>query len=279
MALYLTSPDGDTHAWRASSVLHGAGPPVPTVLLVADPVAGSLTAQRGAALLELLRERLADGLPARAVTLAEPVVIELAGLQLPLAETAGANADRDAQGHTAARSTTETTETTGTAAATSTVWGTDPLARAAAITEGALAAAVYAVLGARLLVVAAPAAEVTSSGLLRRFLDLLPGDALDGTVAVTLLTVPRPTNRHEASSRLTTALTGLGAVAPTRSLTVLDSAFADLPAALESWTGLALTALRGVLAGESRSTGVWTAGTGSARTSPSLQIVANGMDG
>lgn len=252
MSFQLARPADQPQPSRRPPTGHGSGPPLRTVLLVADPAVGSLTGRRGAAVVELLAERLADGQPARAVTLADPVVIELAGLPLDIVSASDSAEPAP-----------------GTAIET---------LAAAEAADGALAAAVYAVANARLLVVAVPAAEVGPSGLLQRFLDLLPTDALGGTVAVTLLTVPRPTDRHRVQTRLTAALTDRAATVPTRGLTVVDSVLADVPAALASWAGLALTALRTELAGTIGSTAVWAAGARFAGSMPRLQGTGTAMD-
>ena len=96
---------------------------------------------------------------------------------------------------------------------------------------------------ADLLVVASPTYKATFTGLLKLFLDQLPGHALRGVTAVPLMLGAGPGHALAPELGLRPVLTELGASVPVRGLYVLDTAYDD-PSAYDAW----LDAARPVLA-------------------------------
>lgn len=106
-----------------------------------------------------------------------------------------------------------------------------------------VAGLVEQVSAADLLVVASPTYKATFTGLLKLFLDQLPGQALQGVTAVPLMLGAGPGHALAPELCLRPVLTELGAAVPVRGLYVLDTAYDD-PAAYDAW----LDAARPVLA-------------------------------
>jgi len=102
---------------------------------------------------------------------------------------------------------------------------------------------VQQVSSADLLVVASPTYKATFTGLLKLFLDQLPGDALRGVTAVPLMLGAGPGHALAPELGLRPVLSELGASVPVRGLYVLDTAYDD-PSAYDAW----LDAARPVLA-------------------------------
>jgi FMN reductase len=66
-------------------------------------------------------------------------------------------------------------------------------------------------IGAMSLVVATPVYKASFTGLLKVFLDYLPGNALSAALAVPVTVAASPTHRHVAESQLRPLLNELGA--------------------------------------------------------------------
>ncbi|GAA3140595.1 NAD(P)H-dependent oxidoreductase [Planomonospora alba] len=88
---------------------------------------------------------------------------------------------------------------------------------------------------AEVLVVASPTYKGTYTGLLKVFLDRLPGGALAGTVALPLLVMGDAGHALAVEVHLRPLLVELGAVVPTPGLALLESQLADLDAHLGPW--------------------------------------------
>ncbi|QVQ51804.1 NAD(P)H-dependent oxidoreductase [Spiractinospora alimapuensis] len=84
-------------------------------------------------------------------------------------------------------------------------------------------AALERVRSSRVLVVASPTYKATYTGLLKAFLDLLPGDALSGVTALPLLVMGSPAHTLAVEVHLRPLLLELGATVPTPGLAVLQS--------------------------------------------------------
>lgn len=113
--------------------------------------------------------------------------------------------------------------------------------------EQALAAAA----AASVLVVATPTYKASYTGLLKAFLDRLPGGALRGTVAVPVTVAAAPTHRFVADLQLRPILAELGASLPVPSFVVEERELPDLLALAGRWAtdhGPVLTATAGALA-------------------------------
>jgi FMN reductase len=93
--------------------------------------------------------------------------------------------------------------------------------------DPAVADAVAAVLGARILVVSTPIYRATYSGLLKVFFDLLPQDALAGKVAVVIATGATPAHLLAVDYGLRPLLASVGAVVAPTSVYGVDSQFRD----------------------------------------------------
>lgn len=104
---------------------------------------------------------------------------------------------------------------------------------------------------ASVLVVATPTYKASYTGLLKAFLDRLPGGALRGTVAVPVTVAAAPTHRFVADLQLRPVLAELGASLPVPSFVVEERELPDLPALAERWAAdhePVLTATAGALA-------------------------------
>jgi FMN reductase len=183
-------------------------PTASCTLLVGNPKPRSRTRAVLLRAAELLRYRLAED----GIRLAEPVLVDL--IELPVEQLVPA---RDGRG------------------------------RRPLVAE-AVAEAVAAVTGARLLLVASPTFKGTFTGLLKLFVDVLPRQALAGTVAVPVMTAAHPAHRHAVESYLRPLLVALGAAVPTPGLSVLEAELGSLDRVLAGWSEGAVPVLRGLLA-------------------------------
>lgn len=113
--------------------------------------------------------------------------------------------------------------------------------------ESALAAAA----AASVLVVATPTYKASYTGLLKAFLDRLPGGALRGTVAVPVTVAAAPTHRFVADLQLRPVLAELGASLPVPSFVIEERELPGLLPLAERWAadhGPVLAATAGALA-------------------------------
>ncbi len=92
------------------------------------------------------------------------------------------------------------------------------------------------VAGAQVLLVASPTYKATYTGLLKAFLDRLPGGALAGTVALPLLVMGSPRHALAVELHLRPVLVELGALVPTPGLALLEAEIPDLDRILADWT-------------------------------------------
>ncbi|RKS84195.1 FMN reductase [Motilibacter peucedani] len=136
----------------------------------------------------------------------------------------------------------------------------NPLAAGA---SEALAEAVEAVRGAAVLVVATPTYKASYTGLLKAFVDLLPPAALDGVLAVPVITLGSPAHTLAAEVHLRPLLLELGATTPTASVALLDADLADAAATSRRVVGSLVPYLTAVAAL-------------AARDSPVLRVTAAG---
>jgi FMN reductase len=93
--------------------------------------------------------------------------------------------------------------------------------------DPAVADALAAVLGARIIVVSTPVYRATYSGLLKVFFDLLPQDALAGKVAIAIATGATPAHFLAVDHGLRPLLASVGAVVVPTSVYGVDSQFRD----------------------------------------------------
>jgi FMN reductase len=103
---------------------------------------------------------------------------------------------------------------------------------------------VAAVQASDLAVVASPTYKATYTGLLKLFLDRIPGGALAGVTAVPLMLGGHWRHALAADLLLKPVLVELGATCPTRGLFLLESEYAG-GEALDSWLELARPQLAG----------------------------------
>lgn len=89
--------------------------------------------------------------------------------------------------------------------------------------------------GADVAVVATPVYKASYTGLLKAFLDLYGPDGLAGVVVVPLVVSGNPAHALVGEVHLRPVLVELGAVVPTRSLTLTEAQLADLDPALDAW--------------------------------------------
>lgn len=94
--------------------------------------------------------------------------------------------------------------------------------------------AVARVSAARVLVVASPTYKGSYTGLLKLFLDRIPGGGLTGTVAVPLMLAAGPGHAMAPEVFLRPVLTELGASAPVRGLSLPEQRHDD-PSASADW--------------------------------------------
>jgi FMN reductase len=133
------------------------------------------------------------------------------------------NPRRESRTHALARDLTAALATAHGNAETHEV---DLAALAAKVLDGSDADAVAAteqVLSADLLIVASPTYKATYSGLLKAFLDRIPGGALGGIPAIGLLLGGASDHRLAVDVHLTPLLLELGATIPVRGLFVLEA--------------------------------------------------------
>ncbi|MEU4830175.1 NAD(P)H-dependent oxidoreductase [Streptosporangium sp. NPDC023615] len=105
----------------------------------------------------------------------------------------------------------------------------------APVPSPAVEAALELVAGAGVLVVAGPTYKATYTGLLKVFLDRLPGGALSGTVALPLLVMGDPRHALAVEIHLRPVLVELGALVPTPGLAVVESEIPALDTHLDLW--------------------------------------------
>ncbi|WP_182909655.1 NADPH-dependent FMN reductase [Microbispora sp. H13382] len=89
--------------------------------------------------------------------------------------------------------------------------------------------------GAQVLVVASPTYKATYTGLLKAFLDRLPGGALTGTVALPLMVMGAPRHALAVELHLRPLLIELGALVPSPGLALLEAEIPDLDRILADW--------------------------------------------
>ena len=89
--------------------------------------------------------------------------------------------------------------------------------------------------GATVLVVASPTYKATFTGLLKVFLDRLPGNALEGVVAVPMMLGGAPNHLLAVDVFLRPVLLELGATCSTRGLFVQESELEALDGVVEGW--------------------------------------------
>lgn len=100
---------------------------------------------------------------------------------------------------------------------------------------GELDAALKTTAEAEVLVVASPTYKGTYTGLLKSFLDLLPGGALRGTVALPILVMGDPRHALAVEVHLRPLLVELGADVPTPGLAVVESQLPGIKEVLDGW--------------------------------------------
>ncbi|KQY25331.1 FMN reductase [Cellulomonas sp. Root485] len=88
---------------------------------------------------------------------------------------------------------------------------------------------------ATVLVVATPVYKASYTGLLKAFLDLYGPGGLSGVVAVPVVVSGNPAHALVGEVHLRPLLVELGAVVPTRALTVVESQLTDLDPVIERW--------------------------------------------
>ena len=96
-------------------------------------------------------------------------------------------------------------------------------------------AALESVRAATVLVVASPTYKATYTGLLKVFLDRLPGGGLDGVVAVPMMLGGAPNHLLAVDVHLRPVLLELGATCSTRGLFVQESELDGLGVVVEGW--------------------------------------------
>lgn len=97
---------------------------------------------------------------------------------------------------------------------------------------------------ATVAVVATPVYKASYTGLLKAFLDLYGPDGLAGVVVVPLVVSGSPAHALVGEVHLRPVLVELGAVVPTRSLTVTEAQLADLDPVVDAWLAREGAALR-----------------------------------
>ncbi|OUC99465.1 NADPH-dependent FMN reductase [Streptosporangium minutum] len=103
--------------------------------------------------------------------------------------------------------------------------------------SSAVEAALELLTRADVLVVASPTYKGAYTGLLKTFLDRLPGGALASTVALPLLVMGDARHALAVEVHLRPLLVELGATVPTPGLALLESELPDLDAVLGRWAG------------------------------------------
>lgn len=97
---------------------------------------------------------------------------------------------------------------------------------------------------ATVAVIASPVYKASYTGLLKAFLDLYGPDGLAGVVAVPLVASGNPAHALAGEVHLRPVLVELGAVVPTRALSLTESQLADLDAPVAAWLARSASALR-----------------------------------
>ena len=97
---------------------------------------------------------------------------------------------------------------------------------------------------ATVAVVATPVYKASYTGLLKAFLDLYGPDGLAGVVVVPLVVSGNPAHALAGEVHLRPVLVELGAVLPTRTLTLTEAQLPDLATALDPWFARWATPLR-----------------------------------
>lgn len=110
-----------------------------------------------------------------------------------------------------------------------------PLARRLFDNDSQVAAAARTTAAADLLIVASPVYKGSYTGLLKVFLDLLPGGALRGVTAVPLVVSAAPDHSFAGDLYLRPVLVELGATVPARSFAVVEDQLLDLDIVVDSW--------------------------------------------
>lgn len=110
-----------------------------------------------------------------------------------------------------------------------------------------LVSAAQRVRDATLLVVASPTFRGAYSGLLKFFLDVLPRDALAGTVALPLMTAGLVAHRGAADTTLRPVLLEMRATVQTAGICVLESELATAATVFDGWWARYGATLSGVL--------------------------------
>ena len=129
-----------------------------------------------------------------------------------------------------------------------------------AVPTARVAEALERVQAATVLLVASPTYKATYTGLLKVFLDRLPGGALRGSVALPILVMGAPRHALAVEVHLRPLLVELGATVPTPGLALLESDLETIirpPGAaggdpragsvLAEWAGQIVPAVRGAL--------------------------------
>jgi FMN reductase len=101
--------------------------------------------------------------------------------------------------------------------------------------SGTVETALELVAGADVLVVASPTYKGTYTGLLKTFLDRLPGGALTSTVALPLLVMGDARHALAVEVHFRPLLVELGATVPTPGLALLESELQELEPVLDRW--------------------------------------------
>lgn len=97
---------------------------------------------------------------------------------------------------------------------------------------------------ATVAVIASPVYKASYTGLLKAFLDLYGPDGLAGVVAVPLVVSGNPAHALAGEVHLRPVLVELGAIVPTRALSLTESQLADLDAPVAAWLARSASALR-----------------------------------
>ena len=97
---------------------------------------------------------------------------------------------------------------------------------------------------ASVVVVATPVYKASYTGLLKAFLDLYGPDGLAGVVAVPLVVSGNPAHALAGEVHLRPVLVELGAVVPTRTLSLAEAQLSDLDAPITTWLGREWKSLR-----------------------------------
>ena len=97
---------------------------------------------------------------------------------------------------------------------------------------------------ATVAVVASPVYKASYTGLLKAFLDLYGPDGLAGVVVVPLVVSGNPAHALAGEVHLRPVLVELGAVVPTRTLSLTESQLSDLDAPVAAWLARSGAALR-----------------------------------